>query len=165
MDMLVNFEFLQTQLFWLVLSFACLLGILWKFVTPALTQTLDARAAQIREDLDRAASLKAEAEQMLITYEKQLKTAQQEATDIVAEARKEAEDLAAKRSRELEAELVRKAQAASEMIELSKNKAIEELRHEVVAMTLAATEKVVAGVVDSSAAKKYAEEAVKSLNA
>ena len=86
MEMLLNAEYLHTQTFWLVVSFVALLAIMWKFVTPMLTETLDARANQIREDLDRAANLKTEAEQMLQTYEKQLKTAQAEAADLVAQS-------------------------------------------------------------------------------
>jgi F-type H+-transporting ATPase subunit b len=164
MDMLLNAEFLQAQAFWLVTSFVTLLVIMWKFVTPMLTETLDARANQIRQDLDRAANLKTEAEQMLRTYEKQLKTAQEEASDIVAQARKDAEDLAIKRGKELEAELVRKADVATKSIEQAQNKAIEELRKEVVNMTILATEKVVGSMMDEKTAKKYADEAIKELN-
>lgn len=101
---------------------------------------------------------------MLRTYEKQLKTAQEEASDIVAQARKDAEDLAIKRGKELEAELVRKADVATKSIEQAQNKAIEELRKEVVNMTILATEKVVGSMMDEKTAKKYADEAIKELN-
>lgn len=164
MEMLLNAEFLQTQAFWLVVSFLTLLAIMWKFVTPMLNETLDGRANQIREDLDRAESLKTEAEQMLKTYEKQLKTAQEEASNIVAQARKDAEDLGVKRSKELEVELTRKAEVATKSIEQAQNKAIEELRKEVVNMTILATEKVVGSLMDEKSAKKYADEAIKELN-
>lgn len=164
MEMLLNAEFLQTQAFWLVVSFVALLAIMWKFVTPMLTETLDARANQIREDLDRAAKLKTEAEQMLRTYEKQLKTAQEEASDIVAQARKDAEDLALKRTKELEADLARKADVATKSIEQAQNKAMEELRKEVVNMTILATEKVVGSMMDAKSAKKFADEAIQELN-
>ena len=162
--MLLNAEFLQTQAFWLVVSFVALLAIMWKFVTPMLTETLDARANQIREDLDRAANLKTEAEQMLRTYEKQLKTAQEEASDIVAQARKDAEDLAAKRTKELEGELSRKADVAAKSIDQAKNKAMDELKKEVANMTILATEKVVGAMMDEKSAKKFADEAVKELH-
>ncbi|MAF32001.1 MAG: ATP synthase F0 subunit B [Magnetococcales bacterium] len=164
MEMLLNAEYLHTQTFWLVVSFVALLAIMWKFVTPMLTETLDARANQIREDLDRAANLKTEAEQMLQTYEKQLKTAQAEAADLVAQARKDAEDLAAKRTKELEAELSRKAEVAAKSIEQAQNRAMEELRKEVVNLTVQATEKVVGSMMDSKTAKKFADEALNELN-
>lgn len=164
MEMLLNAEYLHTQAFWLVVSFVALLAIMWKFVTPMLTETLDARANQIREDLDRAATLKTEAEQMLQTYEKQLKTAQAEATDIVAQARKEAEDLAAKRTKELEAELTRKADVAAKSIEQAKEKAMDELKKEVTNMTILATEKVVGSMMDAKSAEKFADQAIKELN-
>tara|TARA_R110000868_G_scaffold262401_2_gene521023 strand:- start:7214 stop:7708 length:495 start_codon:yes stop_codon:yes gene_type:complete len=164
MDMLLNAEYLQTQIFWLVVSFSCLLVIMWKFVTPMLTGTLDARANQIREDLDRASNLKTEAEQMLRTYEKQLKTAQQEASDIVTLARQESDKMAAVRMTELEAELSRKAKAAADSIEQAKVNAMDDLRKEVVAMTLEATEKVVGSMMDAKSAGKFADEAVKEMN-
>ena len=159
-----NSLFLESQLFWTAFAFAVILSVIWKFLLPSLNNTLDARANQIREDLDRAASLKTEAEQMLRTYEKQLKTAQQEATDIVAKARTDADDLAAKRMTELESEISRKAKSATDSIEQAKLKAMDDLRKEVVTMTLDATEKVVGSLMDSKAATKFADEAVKELN-
>ena len=164
MDMLLNAEFLQTQIFWLVVSFTCLLLIMWKFVTPMLAGTLDARANQIREDLDRASTLKEEAEDMLLAYKKQIGAAQQEASDIIAQARTDAEDLSAKRVSDLENDLHRKAKAAAETIEQAKLKAMDDLRKEVVTMTLEATEKVVGSVMDAKTATKFADKALKELN-
>lgn len=160
MEHLINVPFFQTQMFWLVVSFACLLALMWKFVTPALAGTLDARANQIREDLERAETLKVEAEALLKQYQEQLKSAQAEATDIVSKARKDAEDLTALRTKELEEDLSRKATAAAESIELAKNKAMADLRKEVVSLTLAATEKVVGKMMDEKAAAKFADEAL-----
>lgn len=159
-----NSLFLESQLFWTAFAFVLILSVIWKFLLPSLNETLDARASQIREDLDRASSLKNEAEQMLRTYEKQLKTAQKEASDIVANARKDSDDLTAKRMTELETDLSRKAKAAADSIEQAKVSAMADLRKEVVAMTLEATEKVVGSLMDAKAAGKFADEAVKELN-
>lgn len=159
-----NSLFLESQLFWTAVAFAIILSVIWKFLLPSLNNTLDARATQIREDLDRASTLKSEAEQMLRTYEKQLKTAQQEASDIVAHARKDADDLAAKRVSELETDISRKAKAAAMSIEQAKNNAMADLRKEVVALTLEATEKVVGNLMDAKSAGKFADEALKDMN-
>jgi F-type H+-transporting ATPase subunit b len=161
---LFNLEFLHSQLFWTGLCFGLLLVVMWKFVLPALTETLDARANQIKTDLESAAQLKDEAEQSLRSYEKQLRTASDEAVQLVATARKEAEDLTAARAAELELELKRKAAAAELAIEQAKANAIADLRKEVVALTLLAAEKVLAAELDSSKVEKYTDEALSELS-
>ena len=161
---LFDTQFLESQMFWVAVSFTALLLLVWKFVVPAVTEVLDGRATTIRDDLDKAASLRNEASQMLVSYEKQLKAARQEATDIVNKARTEAENVANAKHAELNAELQRKAEEASQHIEQSKNAALEDLRTQVAEMAVMAAEKIIGSEVDSGKASKYADEAITKLN-
>lgn len=165
METLLNPEFLLSQVFWLVVSFALLLLVVWKFVTPALTQTLDDRARQIREDLDKAAELKADAEAALKEYNEKLQSAHEEAVSMLATARKEAEDLAAERTKALEADLKRKENSATHAIAQAQAKAMEELRTHVAELTVLATEKAIRAQLDAAKAEEYTLQAIHELKA
>jgi len=137
--------------------------LLWRMVLPTLTATLDDRAAKIRDDIDRAATLKTEAEALLKTYKAQMDNAQAEATNVITRARKEAEDIAQQRRADLDDELRDKAQEAASQIEYAKNAAIDELRGEVARIAAAAAERIVAGEITPQKAEKYTDDVLKEM--
>jgi len=57
------------QLIWLAISFVALYFLMSRLALPAIGGVIEARAAKIRGDLDRAAALKAEAEAAMNAYE------------------------------------------------------------------------------------------------
>ena len=107
------------------LAFGILFFLLYKFAMPAVLGMVDARAARIRESLEKAEETKIEAEQLMGEYKQQLAEARGEAAkvieqgrkvadamkdEIVAKANEEAQNLIAKAHEAMEAE--RKAAAA-----------------------------------------------------
>ena len=54
-----------TQLFWLFLTFTALFLIAWKVALPRMTEVLNTRQERIEGDLEKAETLKAEAEEVL----------------------------------------------------------------------------------------------------
>lgn len=160
---LFNHSFMADTLFWTGLSFAVLLYIMWKKVVPAVAETLDKRAARIREDLDRAALLHSEARQALTAYEKQVKTARQEAHDIIQAARGDAERLIAKRTAEVERELSRRAEEARLNIERAKTEALQEVKTHIAELTMLATEKLIREKVDAARANALTDDAIKKM--
>ncbi len=81
-----------SQLFWLVLTFVPLFFILWKVALPKVAAVLAARQARIESDLDRAATLRDEAAEVLAQYEAALAGAHERAR---AALRKLADEMAA----------------------------------------------------------------------
>lgn len=162
-EQLFNPAFFQSSLFWTGLAFAVMLFIIWKYVTPALAQTLDERAARIREDLDNASQLRNEAQQTLANYEKQLRAAKKEASDMLTKAKKDAELMSANKMAELERDLSRRSEEARLSIEQAKNKAISDVREQAVEMAIAAAERILEGQVDSKKASALADKALKDL--
>lgn len=156
-------EFLASQLTWVAVAFAMLFLVMLKFVVPAVNGVLDARATQIREDLDAAAQLKQEAEHALSSYEKQIKTARQEASNIVAAAKRDAESIATSRIAEVQEEISRKQANAESAIEQAKTKALADVQSQVADMTMLAVEKVLNETVDNKVASKMADEAIKEM--
>jgi F-type H+-transporting ATPase subunit b len=153
--------YLQSQYFWTTLAFMVLLGIMYRFVVPAVTAVLDARAAQIKGDLDKAASERAAAEQVIADYRAQLKKARAEAADIDSTARAEAESIAKQRISEVEAELGRKAEQARLSIEAARSQALREVQAEVAGLTVKVAEKLLKKSVDTKTARDLTDEAIR----
>jgi F-type H+-transporting ATPase subunit b len=163
MEML-NLEFLASQMTWLVLSFAGLLFIVWRFVVPNIATTLDERSEKIRQDLEQASNLREEAEKALKSYEQQIKEAKAEAADIVNQARNEAKEISVKHMEDLEADLAKKSDTARKSIEQAKAKALQDVHDQIVEMAILATEKILLESVDKKQAAKITDTAIKSLN-
>lgn len=70
------------QIFWLAVTFFVLYWIMNKVALPRIGEVLEARARRIGDDLDRAASLKGEAEQVRTAYEKTLAEARSKAQEV-----------------------------------------------------------------------------------
>lgn len=156
-------DYLHSQVFWVAVSFAVLMLVMAKHVLPMVNATLDARAIRIKDDLDTAARLKEEAEQALVAYEKQIKAARQEAANLLANARVEAEQLAAQRLKQLDEDLARKQKNAEQHIEQMQTKALQEIREQVADLTLMAVEKILRQQVDAKAAGKITDEVMQEM--
>lgn len=161
---LFDTTFLHSQLFWTGIAFVLILVVMWIFVLPRITQALDERAENIREDLDKAESLRKDAEQALATYEKQLKAARQEASSIVEQAKEEASKMVAFKTKELEEELSRKAQQAAEQIASAKDQALRDVQSQVADLALSAAEKLIEKEIDKKTAEQITEDAIKRLS-
>lgn len=161
---LFDTTYLQSQLFWTGVSFLILLLIMWKYVVPAVAGVLDERANQIREDLERAEKAREAADKTLVDYQKQLDAAKNEAGEIIATARAEAQKIMEARTAELEAELTRKAEAAETKIAVAREKAVSELKAEAATLVVSAAEALLKESVDSKKAAKITDDALKALN-
>lgn len=161
---LFDTTYLTESLFWTSLSFLILLGIMWKFVVPALSQVLEARAEQVSSDLTKAEQLRKDAQDLFAEYRTQLEKAQEEAAGIVQRAREQADAEAKQRTTELEAELQRKAEAAEKRLNAAQEQAVTELRAEAANLAIAMSEKILGESIDNAQAKKLSDAALKQLN-
>ena len=87
-----------SQVFWLVISFVVLYFLVAKLAMPRIAEVLEERQERIEDDLDKAETLKKEAYQVRIEYEKALSAAREKAQ----EATRHAQEEIAKRSAEAE---------------------------------------------------------------
>ena len=87
-----------SQVFWLVISFVVLYFLVAKLAMPRIAEVLEERQERIEDDLDKAETLKKEAYQVRIEYEKALSAARERAQDATRHAQEEI----AKRSAEAE---------------------------------------------------------------
>ena len=140
----INLNGLIAQL----INFLVLFFLLSKFVFPRVTQMLDARAARIRESVERAEQVQRDAERMEQQFQERVAEARREGQGIVANANQIAQRIQAeaqeKAHRDAEAFLVR----AREQIQRETQQASAELRQQVASLAVLAASRVVERSLD-----------------
>ena len=128
---------------WTIITFLVLLGLLAKFAWGPLLKALEERQETIRRSLDDADQAKQDLERL-----------QKESAQIIAEARSEAQSIVVKSRAEAQTvreSLKQKAQeegqvlirSAQRQIELETARAVQQVRHEVVTLSLAVASKLI----------------------
>ena len=154
-------EFLHSQVFWTGTAFFILLGVMAKFVVPAVDAVLAARAASIKADLEAATKARADAEKLFAEYTEQMAKAKKDAAQIVSQARAEAEALANDRLKQMELELGRKADMARQAIDVAKEQALKDVKDEVANLSVQIAENLLHQKVDGKLASQLTDAALK----
>jgi F-type H+-transporting ATPase subunit b len=114
---------------WVALSMIVVIALLiWKGAPKAIGRALDKKIASIREQLDEAAKLRAEAEALKAEYQAKAEAAEGEAAAIVAHARAEAETILAKAKEDTETLVQRRQRMAEDKIAAAERAAVAEIR-------------------------------------
>lgn len=117
-----------SQIFWLILSFGALYYLMTRKALPRLSEILEARQQRIAGDLDRAAKLRAEAEEAMRRHQQVVAEAQAKAAAQIKEAEERLMAEASRKQAELDADLDRKLGEAEARINAAKNAALSEIQ-------------------------------------
>ncbi len=152
--------------FIVLLAFLIFVGILIYAKVPAkLTSFLDARAVQIKADLDEAKSLREEAQTILASYERKQKDVQVQADRIVASAREEALAAAAQAKEDMKQSIARRMAAAQDRIVSAETGALREVRERAVAVAVAAAGDLLAKQLDAEGAGAMIDASIAQVDA
>jgi F-type H+-transporting ATPase subunit b len=147
-----------------LLAFILFVAILLYAKVPArLTSVLDARAVQIKADLDEAKALREEAQTILASYERKQKDVQAQADRIVATAREEAMTAAAEAKEELKASITRRLAAAEDRIASAETAALRAVREQAVSVAVAAAGDLLAKQMTTEGAGAMIEASIKQV--
>jgi F-type H+-transporting ATPase subunit b len=149
---------------WTLLVFGLTMFLLSKLAFPRISEALGRRQKLIEESIDTAERTRAEAEQILADYRERLKEARAQSEEIVQRARETAqahEHEAKERGQEILSEATDRAQRE---IEVAAKRALEDIRKEVVDLTIMATEKVTRKTLDAADQKRLVEEALAEMD-
>ena len=150
----INWQVLVAQL----VNFFILFGLLAFFAYKPIRGMMEKRAAKIKEGLDQAETVRQQAAEAEERVRAQLDKSREEAQKIIAQAtqtgEKMKEEARAEARKEAEAIMVR----GREEITIERNKAMSELRKEVVDIAILAAEKVVRRNLDSEAQRRLVQE-------
>ena len=131
-----------------IINFLILFFLLQRFLFPRVTQMLDARATRIRESMERAEQVQAEAQRSEQQFQERLAEARREGQAIVANANQIAQRIQTeaqeKAQRDAEAFLTR----ARDQIQRETEAARLQLRQQVASLAILAAGKVVERTLD-----------------
>jgi F-type H+-transporting ATPase subunit b len=123
--------------FVVLIAFLCFLGVLVYFGVPGkLTGMLDARATQIKAELNEARALREEAKTILASYERKQAEVREQADRIVATARDEAMAASKQAKLDLAQSITRRIAAAEEQMVASEKAVMKDVRDKAVAMAV-----------------------------
>lgn len=152
--------------FVVLLAFIVFVGVLIRFGVPGkLTSLLDARAAQIKADLEEAKALREEAQTVLASYERKQKDVQNQADRIVATAREEAMAAAAQAKEDLKLSIARRIAAAEDRIASAEAAALREVREKAVSVAVAAAGDLLAKQMTAENAGALIDSAISQVDA
>jgi F-type H+-transporting ATPase subunit b len=155
---------LLTPGFFVALAMLVVFAIMLKARVPALiAKALDARIAGIRQQLDEAAKLRAEAEALRDEYAKKAKEAAAEIIAMKDAAEHQAEEIVEKAKRD-SAELIARRQAmAEDKIATAERAAIEQVRVRVAEVAAAAARELIAAKHGAEADSKLVDQSIAQL--
>ena len=142
------------MIFWSTLFFLVLLFILGKFAWPAILTAVKARNESIRHALDAAEKAKKEMAQLQASNELILAEAKAERDALMKEAKEVKEKLIADAKEQASAEAKKMVQNAREAIQSEKTAALNEMKDQIVVLSVEIAEKILRSKLGESKAQK-----------
>lgn len=159
------FDLFNTSLiFWEIVAFAILLGLLYWFVFPPIRDRIQQRQAQIEGAIDEAEKTRNEAQELLAEYRQQINEARGEGRQIIEESRKQAEAQVERAKTQAREETNRIIESARAEIDRERDSALRGVRREVADMVMQASEQVVGRSLDRDEHERLIEEALDDLD-
>jgi len=150
-------------IFWTVVTFVFLLGILWKFAWNPILGALDARERAIQKTIEDAERLQAEAQGILEEHQKRLAESREERGRILDEARRAGEHLKNDVLEKARGEAEQIVSRAKRQIELETEQALLVIRDQAAELAVKAAERVIERSLSDEDHRRMARAAVSEL--
>ncbi len=149
---------------WVALAMLVVIALLlWKKVPAAIGRALDKKIAGIREQLDEASRLRADAEALKAEYQAKAAAAGAEAETMLERARHEADTIVAQAQSDSEALIARRQAMAENKIAAAERQAIAEIRAKAASAASAAAAQLIAQRHDAQADKAMVDQTIAGL--
>ncbi len=150
---------------WVALAMILVIALaIWKKVPAMIGAALDKQIAGIKDQLDQATALRAEAEAIKAEYEAKAKQAAADAEAMKAHAEDEAKAIVAKAKDDATALIARRSKAAEEKIAAAERAAIADVRAKAASVAAAAAANLIAAHHDGKADASLVDETIAKLN-
>ena len=149
--------------FWVLVAFVIFIGLVWKPIGRMIGVALDRRSELIKAEIEEAARLREEAQSLFASYQRRHKEAMQQADDIVAHARAEADRLAKEAAAELEQSLKRREQLALQWIAQAEAEAVREVRLKAADLAAAAATRLMSDRLAGPEGDALVDQAIREL--
>lgn len=150
---------------WVSIAMAVLLLIAFGYgkVHKTIAGGLDNKIAAIRENLDEAKKLRAEAEALRNEYAAKITNAEKDAEAMLVNARSEADAIVAKAAQDTTAMIARREQMAADKIASAERQAIAELRAQAAEASTTAAAALIKDRHNAAADSKLADEVIANI--
>ncbi|MEY8562021.1 F0F1 ATP synthase subunit B [Eggerthellaceae bacterium 3-80] len=145
----------------MLVAFIILLIILGKFGWPKFEGMLEKRESTIKDALEKSEQNRIESERVLVEYKRQLDEAKDQASSIVAEARKTGEAVQADITAKAQAEAAAMIEKAHAAIEAEKKSALAELQGSMADLSVSVASKIIGEDLSDEEHRKIIERYVK----
>jgi len=156
--------FYESTSFLVGVAFVLFFVVFGKKMGTAIAGMLDERSQKISDQLDEARRLREEAQELLASYEKKQHEALEEAKSIVAAAKSEAERLASEAAEQLEHNLKRSEQLATDRINQAQAQAVAEVKDMAVEIAVDAAKRMLTSDVSAAKADSLIDDAIEDLD-
>ena len=134
---------------WVAVAFLLFVGVLvWIGAHRFIAETLDARAARIRGELEEARSLKEEAQELLARLQREQRQAKKDAEAIIAQAEEDARLLLIEAKRQIEQISERRRRAAEQKIARAREQALGAIRAEAAHIAITAARRLIRDLLE-----------------
>jgi len=149
--------------FWVAIAFAAFIGVLIKFAYGKITIALDARAEDIRNEIEESKCLREEAQQLLANYKHKHRDAVKEAEEIIDQAKADAKRMSEQAAADLDSEVKRRTELAQAKIARAEAQVIEDVRNMAVDIAVRAAAQLVEEHLSDEKAGKIIDDAISEL--
>jgi len=136
---------------------------LLKKVFPLLGKALDDRSTQIEKDLDEALRLKEEAQALLSSYQRQHAKAEDEAKEILSNAKEQADLIVKDASKKIDEEISKRTKLAEQKIAQAENDVIRQIHDNAVDVTISAAKTLIMDNLSKDAADVVMDSAINDI--
>lgn len=157
-------DFLLDTNIWYVVSFLMFFAVVWKYGRPLLLKFLDNRIEAIREEIQKAETLKTEAQELLAQYQRKQRDAVQEADAIIKNAKKSAAELQKQAEADLEETIARREKQLQERLTRMEQDAIAEIKEHTASIAIEATAEIIADKLDKKTNEALVEGAIGNIS-
>ena len=148
---------------WTIVTFLILVTLLAKFAWRPLLEALETRQASIRKSLDDARAAKVELERLHVESAKILAEARTEAEAIISRTRSDADRFREELKQKARSEAATIVSNAERQIEMETSRALQQIRHEAVDISIAIASKLLQKNVSKEDNERLIEDTFKQL--
>ena len=146
-------ELLHDTNFWVLISFVIFTIVAYKYGRATVLAKLDGKIDSIRTELTEAERLRVDAQELLAEYQRKHKDAMSESAKIIAEAKKNAEEIKSKSENDLKALMERREAQLQDKLNRIEDNAMQEIQSYTAQIAVSAARNIIEKNMNTSADK------------
>lgn len=149
---------------WVAIAFILFLLVIIRFGWNKITESLDLRAEQIKSELNEARNLREKAQALLADYQRKKRDSEEEASNIIANAKEEAKTILEETNTRLKETLERRSLSANEKFSRAYASALQDLHNAAVDIAIDTSKKIIIEKNNESASEKIINDGIKAID-